>query len=117
MTGFLIRTLVTAVALWVAAAVVGGLRFDSTGTLILAAILFGIVNAVVRPIFVIMTLPLTILTLGLFLFVVNAAMLGLTAALLPGMHVAGFWSAVFGAIVVWLVSWAVSAATGAADMG
>jgi len=70
------------------------------------------VNAVVRPLLVFFTLPLTIVTLGLFLFVVNAAMLGLVAALLERMTIAGFWSALFGSIVVSLVSWLVTTTIG-----
>jgi putative membrane protein len=108
MLGFLLRTAINAVALWVAAAIVPGLNFDSTATLVLAAIIFGIVNAVVRPVAVILSFPLTLLTLGLFLLVVNAAMLGLTAWVLPGMTLAGFWSALFGAIVTSVVAWFVA---------
>ena len=108
MSGFLIRLAISAFSLWVAQALIGGIQIDGAGTLILAALLLGVVNAVVRPVLVILTFPLTILTLGLFLFVVNAAMLGLVAALLPGMHVAGFGAALLGSIVVSLVSWAAS---------
>ena len=109
MSGFLIRLAIGAFALWVAQKVVSGIAIDGTLTLILAALLLGIVNAVVRPIFVLLTLPLTLLTLGLFLLVVNAAMLGLVALLLPGFHIAGFGSALFGSIVVSVISWAASA--------
>jgi len=109
MSGFLIRLAIAAFGLWVAQKLVPGVRFDGTATLILAAFLLGVVNAVVRPLFVVLTLPLTLLTLGLFLLVVNAAMLGLVALLLPGMHVDGFGSALLGSIVVSLVSWAASA--------
>jgi putative membrane protein len=77
---------------------------SGVGTFILAAVLLGIVNAFVRPIAWVLTLPITLVTLGLFLFVVNAAMFGLVAAMLNGFVVAGFWSAVFGAIVVGLTS-------------
>jgi putative membrane protein len=109
MSGFLIRLAIGAFGLWVAERLVPGVTIDGLATLILAALLLGVVNAVVRPVFVLLTLPLTLLTLGLFLLVVNAAMLGLVALLLPGMHVAGFGSAVLGSIVVSLVSWAASA--------
>jgi putative membrane protein len=108
MSGFLIRLAISALSLWVAQALISGIQIDGAGTLILAAVLLGLVNAVVRPVLVVLTLPLTIVTLGLFLFVVNAAMLGLVAALLPGMRVAGFGSALLGSIVVSLVSWAAS---------
>ncbi|MBP0462396.1 phage holin family protein [Roseomonas sp. PWR1] len=112
MAGFVIRTLVTAAGLWVAVALVPGLAARDAGTLILAALLLGLVNGLLRPVAVILSLPLTILTFGLFLLVVNAAMLGLVAWLLPGFSVAGFGSALFGAIVVSIVSWAIQRVAG-----
>lgn len=108
MGGFVIRTLVTAAALWVAVAIVPGLQARDAGTLVLGAILLGIVNATIRPVAVVLSIPLTILTFGLFLLVVNAAMLGLVAWLLPGFGVRGFWPALFGAVVVSLVSGAIN---------
>jgi putative membrane protein len=109
MSGFLVRLAISAFALWVAQQLVSGIQIDGIGTLLLAALLLGLVNAVVRPVLVILTFPLTILTLGLFLFVVNAAMLGLVAVLLPNMHIAGFGAALLGSIVISVVSWAASA--------
>jgi putative membrane protein len=109
MSGFLIRLAIGAFGLWMADLLLSGISIDGTSTLLLAAFLLGVVNAFVRPIFVILTLPLTLLTLGLFLLVINAAMLGLVAAMLPGFHVAGFGSALLGSIVVSVVSWAASA--------
>lgn len=106
MNGFLLRILINAAALGVASELLSGIHIAGFGWLVLAAFLFGIVNAVVRPVAVLLSLPLTIVTLGLFLLVVNAAMLGLTALLVPGMRVDGFWSAVFGSIVISVVSWA-----------
>ncbi|MDH5455952.1 MAG: phage holin family protein, partial [Gammaproteobacteria bacterium] len=73
---------------------------EGAGTFILAALLLGVVNALVRPVAFIMTLPLTVITLGLFLFVLNAGMFGLVAALLDNFTVSGFWAAIFGAIIV-----------------
>ena len=108
MEGFLIRALVVGIGLWLASKIVSGVAFSSTETLIAAALLLGIVNAFVRPIIVILTLPITLLTLGLFLLVINALMIMLVAWLLPGFLVAGFWSAVFAAIVVSLTSWVMS---------
>jgi putative membrane protein len=108
MPGFLIRTLISALGLWIASKLVSGLHFDGPGSLLLAALLLGLVNAVVRPLLVLLTLPITLLTLGLFLLVVNAAMLGLVAALLDGMSLGGFWSAFFAAIIVSLTSWIAS---------
>ncbi|HET9446237.1 MAG TPA: phage holin family protein, partial [Steroidobacteraceae bacterium] len=77
-----------------------------------AALLLGIVNAIVRPIAVILTLPLTLLTLGLFLLVVNAAMLGLVAALLAGFQISGFWTALGGSLIVSLTGWVASGLIG-----
>jgi putative membrane protein len=103
-TGFLVRTVVTALAIWIASAIVPGLRVEGTLTLLVAAVLLGVVNAVVRPIAIVLTLPLTLLSLGLFLVVVNAGMLALVAAMLDAMTLAGFWSAVFASLVVSAVS-------------
>ena len=97
--------LVAALGLWLATEWVPGIRVESAGTLILAALLLGVVNAIVRPVVVILTLPFTLVTLGLFLLVVNAAMLGLVAAFLPGMGIEGFWPAFWAAIIVSIVSW------------
>jgi putative membrane protein len=108
MEGFLIRAVVVAIGLWLASKIVPGVEFNSTGTLVAAALLLGIVNAFVRPVLVILTLPITLLTLGLFLLVINALMILLVAYFLPGFLVAGFWSAVFAAIVVGLTSWVMS---------
>ena len=108
MIGFLIRLAISAFGLWLADKLLGGIRIDDTGTLVVAALLYGIVNAVVRPLAVAFTFPITILTLGLFLLVVNAAMFGLVAALLDGFHVAGFGAALLGSIVVGLTSWVAS---------
>jgi putative membrane protein len=107
MEGFLIRAAVVAIGLWLASKM-GLVAFNSTGTLIAAALLLGVVNAFVRPIIVILTLPITLLTLGLFLLVINALMIMLVAWLVPGFLVAGFGSAVFAAIVVSLTSWVMS---------
>jgi putative membrane protein len=109
MPGFIVRAAITALGLWLASRLVPGFRIEGTGTLILAAFLLGIVNAVVRPLILILTLPLTLLTLGLFLFVVNAAMVGLVAALLDGFTISGFFSALLGSLIVsftaWFASW------------
>ena len=104
MAGFVLRTLITMLGLYLASALLPGVQISGVGSFILAAVLLGIVNAIVRPIAFVLTLPLTIITLGLFLFVVNAAMFGLVAAMLDNFMVAGFWSAVFGAIIVSITS-------------
>ena len=106
--GFAIRLAITALGLWLAQQVVPGIQITGTGTLVAAALLLGIVNAVVRPLALFFTLPITVLTLGLFLLVVNAAMFGLVAALLDGFHVAGFGAALLGSLVVSLTSWVAS---------
>jgi putative membrane protein len=108
MLGFLIRGLVAAGGLWVADQALTGISVDNWKTLLIAALLLGVVNAVVRPIVFFLTLPLTVITLGLFLFVVNGAMLGLVGMLLGGFQVDGFWAAVLGAIIIGLVSWVAS---------
>lgn len=108
MTGFLLRLLVAAFGLWLASAWVPGIQVHGTWTLFGAALLLGLVNAVVRPLFVLATLPFTIASLGLFLLVVNAAMLGLVAWVFDGFTIAGFWPALFGAIVVGVTGWLAS---------
>ena len=105
MSGFLVRLLITALGLWLAQAIVPGVEIRDAGTLFLAALLLGIVNAVVRPVIVILTLPITVVSLGLFLLVVNAAMLAMVAALLDGFVLHGFFPAVFGSLVVSITSW------------
>jgi putative membrane protein len=105
MPGLILRTLINALGLWIASALVPGLSFTSDGTLFLAALLLGIVNAVIRPILIFLTLPITILTLGIFLFVINALMVMLVAALLEGFMLSGFWAALFGALIVSITSW------------
>jgi putative membrane protein len=105
MTRFLIQAVVTAIGLWLAALIVPGVAFTDTLTLVLAAVLLGVINAIVRPILVVVTFPITVLTLGLFLLVVNAAMIGLTSVFLEGFAVNGFWPGVGAAVVTGLVSW------------
>lgn len=110
MIGFVARALISAIGLWIATRWVSGIRIDNASTLVLAGLLLGVVNAVVRPIAVVLTFPITIVTLGFFLLVVNTAMVALVAALLPGFHIwGGFWSAFLTALIVgitgWLGSW------------
>ena len=102
---FLVRAVFAALGLWVASAIVPGVHVSDTGSLILAAILLGVVNALVRPVVFILTLPLTVITLGLFLLVVNAAMIGLVAMLLGGFSVNGLIPGVLAAIVTGVASW------------
>jgi putative membrane protein len=105
MMGFALRTVITAIGLWLATQWVTGVSVDSIGTLIFAGLLLGVVNAIIRPIAFILTLPITILTLGLFLFVLNAAMVWLVAAILPGFHAPWFTPAFLTSIIVWLTGW------------
>ncbi|HEV2702491.1 MAG TPA: phage holin family protein [Steroidobacteraceae bacterium] len=105
MAGFLFRAALSMVGLWIATRCVSGIRIDDPQTLVLAGVLLGVVNAIVRPIAVILTFPLTILTLGLFLVVVNAGMLGLTAWFLRGFHVADFRAALIASLLVSLSGW------------
>ena len=112
MTGFLLRTAMVALGLWLATQLVSGLHFDSPGTLLAAALLLGLVNAIIRPIAVLLTLPLTLVTLGLFLPVINAAMLGLVALLLAGFQISGFWTAVGASLIVSVTSWIASGLIG-----
>lgn len=108
MTGFFLRAAIVALGLWLATQIFDGLVFDGPVTLLAAAVLLGIVNAIVRPIAVILTLPLTLLSLGLFLVVINAGMLGLVAALLSGFSISSFWTALGASLMVSLVSWLAS---------
>jgi putative membrane protein len=105
MAGFILRGLVAALGLWAATEIVSGITINSAMTLMLAGLLLGVVNAVVRPFALLLSLPALLFTLGLFLLVVNAAMLGLVALMLPGFKIAGFWSAVGAALIVSIVSW------------
>jgi putative membrane protein len=112
MPGFLLRALISAIGLWIASRLVQGIQIDDAATLFLAAIVLGIVNAIVRPIAILLTLPLTILTLGLFLLVINAGMLALVAGILPGFHVRGFSPAFLSALIVWITGWVASSLIG-----
>ena len=104
MIGFLLRAAIVALGLWLATLWVPGVRIDSPTTLVLAGILLGIVNSVIRPIAIVLTLPMTLVTLGLFLLVINAGMVALVAWMLPGMHLAGFGSAFWTSVIVSLTS-------------
>jgi putative membrane protein len=108
MEGFLIRAVVVGIGLWLSAQIVPGIEFRSTESLVAAGLLLGIVNAFVRPIIVILTLPITLLTLGLFLLIINGLMIELVAFFLKGFVVASLWSAIGAAIVVGLTSWVMS---------
>ena len=104
MRGLILRTLITGLGIWLAAYLVPGVSATSTSALVWAAIALGLINAFVRPLLVILTLPFTVVTLGLFLLVLNAAMLNLAGWFVDGFEVQGFWSSVFGALLISIVS-------------
>jgi putative membrane protein len=112
MEGFLIRAVVSGIGLWLASQIVPGIEFHSTESLIAAALLLGIVNAFVRPVLIILTFPITLLTLGLFLIVINGLMIELVAYFLKGFIVTGLWPAILAAIVVSITSWVMSSWVG-----
>jgi putative membrane protein len=105
MTGFVLRAVIAAFGLWLASVWIDGVQVASAGTLLLAGLLLGIVNAFVRPVAIVLTFPITIVTLGLFLLVVNAGMLALVAWMLPGFGIAGFGAALLAALVVGITGW------------
>jgi putative membrane protein len=101
---FLLHWGITSLSLWVASHVFKGIRFANTASLIVAALLLGFANAIVRPLLILLTLPLTLVTLGLFLLVINALMLLLVSWVVPGFKVSGFWKAFFASIFIALLS-------------
>jgi putative membrane protein len=102
---FLLRLLLNGIAILVAAWLIPGLHLADTTTALLAGAILGLVNAIVRPVLFVLTLPFTLVTLGLFIFVLNAICLALTAYVIPGFSISGFWPALFGALIVSIVSW------------
>ena len=105
MMGFLLRAVISAIGLWLATQWVTGVHYDSVGALIGAGLVLGVVNAIIRPIAFILTLPVTILTLGLFLLVLNAAMVWLVGKIVPGFHAPWFMPAFLTSLIVWLTGW------------
>jgi putative membrane protein len=104
LTGFFIQWGITALSLWVASLVFNGIRFSGTSALIVSALLLGFANAVLRPLLIVLTLPLTLVTLGFFLLVINALMLLLVARLVDGFKISGFWTAFFASLFISLLS-------------
>jgi putative membrane protein len=107
--GFILRIIVYTLALLLAAHMVPGIRLDGLASALVAGLLLGLVNAIVRPILVVLTFPITLLTLGLFLLVLNAFCLWLVSVFVSGFQVAGFWPAFWGALLVSIVSWILTA--------
>ncbi len=112
MRSFLARLFVTAFGLWMADQMLAGIHFDSAGSLWIAALLLGIVNAIVRPLVFLLTLPITLVTLGLFVFVVNGAMVLLVARLMPSFHTEGLGVAILASIIVGIAGWMANAFIG-----
>ncbi len=102
--GLLLRLVFNVAALWVAAEALDGVRYDEFSTLVLAALVFGLVNFAIKPLLTLLALPLIVLTLGIAYFFVNLAMLLLTSALVSGFDVEGFWTAVGATIIIWAVN-------------
>lgn len=102
--GLLTRWLVLTVAVWVAAGVIPGVSYEGGSSLLLAALVLGLLNSLVKPVLIVLSLPFVILTFGLFVLIINALVLMLAAKLVEGFHVAGFWSAMGAALIVSLVS-------------
>lgn len=112
MRGFFARVLITAFGLWLADMLLDGIRFDGALPLFGAAILLGIVNAFVRPVVVLLTIPITLVTLGLFMLVINGAMIGLVAWMMPAFHMSGLGPAIVSSIIVGITSWAANSYVG-----
>ncbi|GHD01318.1 hypothetical protein GCM10007320_59520 [Pseudorhodoferax aquiterrae] len=112
---FLIHWAITALSLWVASHIFRGVKFDSTGALVVSALLLGFANAIVKPLLIVLTLPLTLVTFGLFLLVINALVILLVAALVKGFRISGFWTAVFASLFVSVLSIVIGAFVGGSD--
>lgn len=104
----LLRWLVASVTLMLVAYYVPGIVVENFYAAVVAALILGLINALVRPLIIILTLPINLLTLGLFTFVINALMFWLASSIVKGFYVMGFWAAFWGAIVMWLASWLVN---------
>ncbi len=106
---FLLHWAITALSLWVASHIFKGIDFADTASLIVSALLLGFANAIVKPLLIVLTLPLTLLTFGLFLLVINALMIQLVSSLVRGFRVSGFWTAFFASIFIAVLSWVLGA--------
>lgn len=104
---FLLHWGILSLALWVSSYVFSGIKFANTSALVIAALLLGFANAIVKPLLILFTLPLTLLTFGFFLLVINALMILLVAALVSGFSVSGFWTAFFASIFISFISWVI----------
>ena len=109
MVKLLLSWVINALALLALPFLMSSIRVESFTTALIVALVLGLINAVIRPILVLLTLPVTVLTLGLFILVINALLFWFVASFVEGFHVTGFWSAFFGAIIYAIISWALSA--------
>ncbi|HOX40968.1 MAG TPA: phage holin family protein [bacterium] len=105
---FLLRWILNALILLLVSYIVPGIYFSGTWSLLITVIIFGLINALVRPVLLLLTLPINILTLGLFTFIINALMFWLTSSIVRGFEVSNFWAAFWGALVYWLISTIIS---------
>ena len=108
MTAFLLRWFITTIAVFIAERLIPGIACNGWETLLGASLLLGIINAFIRPALLLLSLPFIIVTMGIFILVINALLLLLVSAIIPAFHVDGFWPAFFGAILISLVSWILS---------
>ena len=104
MTSFFVQWAITGLSLWLASRIFKGLKFDSTSSLVIAALLLGLANAIVKPVLVLLTFPLTLVTFGLFILVINALMVLLVARLVKGFRVASFWTALWASLLISILS-------------
>ena len=102
---FIVQALAAAIGFWVASRIVPGVHARGLGSLVAAGVILGVINVLVRPVLILLTIPLTLLTLGLFLFVVNGITVWITAAFLKGVDVDGLWPAILASIVITVISW------------
>lgn len=109
---FLQRWLINTLAVFVAASIVSGIHYDSFAALVVTAFLLGVLNAFLRPLLVVLALPLVIVTFGFFFFVINALLLYLAGSLVKGFHVNSFWAAFFGALIITIVTLILNSFTG-----
>ena len=115
MKEFLLRWFVTTLSVLGATWLIPGISYDTMGTLLGAALLLGIINALVRPVLLLLSLPFIIVTMGFFILVINALLILFVSKVIPGFHVAGFWTALFAGIVIGLISWVLSSFFRASD--
>jgi len=115
MKEFLLRWFVTTLSVLGATWLIPGISYDTAGTLLGAALLLGIINALVRPVLLLLSLPFIIVTMGFFILVINALLILFVSKVIPGFHVAGFWTALFAGIVIGLISWVLSSFFRASD--